>query len=122
MQSSYTAILIMSTLSFCGDSTSSNDTPTSSGFSCEDYQIMLDVEIELATECSSSSQCQQVLVEGDLECEANSIVGNVNFDSNYFFDLYDEAIAVGCTNLSFPMNQECSDTEIACINAECTWQ
>ena len=122
MQSSYTAILIMSTLSFCGDSTSSNDTPTSSGYSCSDYKIILDVELLLATECSTSAQCQQVLAEGDLECEANSIVGNEDFDSTYFFDLYDEAIALGCTNLNFPMNQDCSASEVACINAECVWQ
>ena len=86
MQSSYTAVLIMSNLSFNGDTTSANSTPTSSGLSCEDFQIMLNVERELATECSSSNQCQQVLVDGDLEYETNSIVGNVNFDSNYFLN------------------------------------
>ena len=80
-------------MSFCSNSSSTTQEDSSSGFfSCEDYQIMLDVEVTLAVECSNSQQCQQILVEGEMECEANSIIANENFDSEYFYSLYDKKL------------------------------
>ena len=123
MQYPSSLFLILTSMSFCSNSSSTTQEDSSSGFfSCEDYQIMLDVEVTLAVECSNSQQCQQILVEGEMECEANSIIANENFDSEYFYSLYDEAMDAGCISIDLPMNQDCGNTEPACVNSECVWQ
>ena len=37
----------------------------------QDIRRMLDVELILAKECTDSAECQQILFEDDLQCEAN---------------------------------------------------
>lgn len=122
MQSSSSLILILTSLSFCGDTSPSSDTTSPYEFSCDDYQLMLEVELFVGQECSEDEQCQQIILEGDLECEANSIVGNINFDSVHFYNLYDEALAAGCSSIDLQINQDCSATETVCRNATCEWQ
>jgi hypothetical protein len=119
MSVSISDVLIVTTMSFCTQSRPSS-TPTASGFSCDDYEIMLDVEFRLSRECSVDSDCEQVLFEGDLECESNALVGNAQFDSSYLYDLYDEATLMGCT-IDLPINDSCSRNEMRCVSGTCTW-
>lgn len=119
MSLSISDVLIVTTMSFCTQSRPSS-TPTASGFSCDDYTIMLDVEIRLARECTTDSDCEQVLFEGDLECDANTVVGSIHFDSNYLYDLYDEATLMGCM-IELPINDDCSRDELICASGTCEW-
>ena len=119
MQQSYALFVLISSLSYCSNNT---ETTTSDpySFSCSDYQIMIDVELEIAPECTSVADCTQILLEGDLECEANSIVANSNYDSTYFFELLEEADGAGCDiDIVFP--QDCS-ADVACQNSVCAWR
>lgn len=112
---------IVVAMSVCSGSSSNSSSSDPYEFSCEDYEIMWNVEIDLARECATASDCQQVLFEGDLACESNSILGGAGFDSEYLYSLYDDALAAGCS-LDLPLHQDCSATEPACVNATCVWQ
>ena len=112
-------ILVITTLSFCNNS-QSQAPETNTGFTCNDYEIMMDVELRLAQSCTENVECTQVLFEGDQSCESNSVLGSEYFDSEYLFDLYDEAIAEGCS-IDLPMNTECSNTTPACVQSKCVW-
>lgn len=120
MSLSVSEILIITTMSMCSQNNESSE-PTPFGFTCEDYDIMINVELRLARSCSTVDDCQQVLFAGDLACEPNSIVGHVDFNSNYLYELMDEAIQTGCP-VELPIPQDCSDTALACVNDMCTWQ
>lgn len=121
MQASVPQALIIIVMSVCSGSSSESSPNTPYEYSCEDYEIMWDVEIELARECISASDCQQILFEGDLTCESNSVLGDASFSSEYLYSLYDEALEAGCS-LDIPFNQDCSLTEPACVNSSCVWQ
>ncbi len=127
MQASLSHILVITTLSMCGNSgsesnsNSTDDIVTASGYTCGDSRIIMDVELMVARECSDSSECQQVLFEGDLQCEANSFVASNEYESSYLYDLYDDAVEAGC-NYEVNMNQDCSLTTIECVNSKCMWQ
>ena len=112
----YKEILVVTTLSFCNNS--NNTTPTQTGFSCEEYEIMLDVEAELAQDCTDSSECTQVLFEDT--CESNSLLTNASFDTEYLFDLYEEGTNAGC-ELALPINTDCSKETPTCIQSQCRW-
>ena len=117
--SSVQQILVITTLSFCNNNQSQSPT-TNTGFTCDDYAIMMDVELRLAQSCTDNSECTQVLFEGEQTCESNSVLGSEHFDSKYLFDLYDEAIAEGCS-VELPMNTDCSNTIPTCIQSKCVW-
>ena len=119
MSVSISDVLIVTTMSLCTQSRPSS-TPTASGFSCDDYEIMIDVEIRLSRKCTVDSDCDQVLFEGDLECEPNALVGIADFDSIYLYDLYDEATLMGCT-IDLPINNSCSQDEMGCVSGSCAW-
>ena len=107
-------------LQMCGGTSSSSSSESSGEFSCEDYQLMLDVEIKVGEVCSSAADCTQVLISGDLECEPNSILVNDDFETSYFSSLYDEAIAAGC-DVTLEMNEDCSASEVTCSASTCSW-
>lgn len=113
-------VLLSSMVQMCGG-TSSSSSSSSTFFSCDDYQLMLDVEVKIGRECSSDSACTQELISGDEMCEANSIVVNDSFDSTYFYDLYDEAVAAGCA-VELDINEDCSATDLVCSSSQCSWE
>jgi len=121
MQASVPQALIVVAMSICSGSNSNSDSNTSYEFSCEDYEIMWDVELELARDCNTDSDCQQVLFEGDMECESNSILGGAEFDSEYLYSLYNDALNAGCS-LDLPLNEDCSETEPTCVYSTCAWR
>ena len=117
--SSLQQFVVITTLSFCNNG-QSQAPASSTGFSCDDYEIMMDVEIRLAQSCTEDSECNQILFEGEQICESNSVLGSEYFDSEYLFDLYDEAIAEGCS-LTLPMNTDCSNSTPSCSQSKCVW-
>ena len=112
-------ILVITTLSFCNNS-QTQAPETTTGFTCSDYEIMMDVELRLAQSCTENTECTQVLFEGEESCESNSLLGSEYFDSEYLFDLYDEAITEGCS-IDLPVNTDCSNTTPACVQSRCVW-
>ena len=100
----------------------SEHTPTASGYSCWDYQKMIDVEVILATECTSNSECSQILYGTGVGCSTDDIIGNYNYDTSYFFDMWDEAVGYGCA-IEFDTSGDCSPTASAvCSSGVCGWE
>lgn len=117
-------LILLSMFSTCNNSsTSSNSSnnPTSTGFSCWDYEIMLDVEVKLAQECTTDSECQQVLTGTGCGCETDDLVANTSFDTSYFFDLYDEALTQNCS-IDFGTSCDCDASATpSCYAGSCRW-
>ncbi len=115
------AVFVPLTLLACDPSGSS--TSSSSGtFSCDDYTLMLDVELILAQECTTDSQCGQILSGTGCGCETDDIVANSAFDTTYLYDLYDEAAAAGCS-YSAPTTCACpAATGTSCDAGTCAWR
>ena len=115
------ALVVMSMISMCDNSSSDADEPTATGFSCNDYQIMLDVEATLAQECTSDAQCQQVLTGTGCGCETDDLIANTSFDTSYFFDLYDEALTQSCS-IDFGTSCDCDASAAPiCDAGSCRW-
>ncbi|MBM4365477.1 MAG: hypothetical protein FJ102_04630 [Deltaproteobacteria bacterium] len=105
----------------CGGGGSTAE-PESFDTTCEDYQIMLDVEVVLARECTASSQCTQVLGGTGCGCDTDDVIANSSFDANYLYDLLDESRAAGCT-VSTGTSCACdAGAEPACVGGRCTWR
>ncbi|MCP4804630.1 MAG: hypothetical protein GY884_04705 [Proteobacteria bacterium] len=105
----------------CGGSSSSSSSSTGT-FSCEDYQIMMDVEVELATTCSTDSQCTQVLYGSGCGCSTDDVVANGSFDTTYLYDLWDEADDATCS-VEFDTSCDCdASAQPVCVSGNCTWR
>ena len=121
MDTPTSAVALMSLISMCGTSSSSSEEPTPSGWTCSEYQIMLDVEVSLAEECNVDSECQQVLSGTGVGCATDDLIANTSYNTNYFYDLYDEAVGYGCS-IDFDTSGECDpDAEPACNGGTCGW-
>ena len=123
MQQSAQFIVVSRFIQLCGTPSSETaSTNSDDGYfvSCEDYQLMLDVEMTIGQECTMNSQCNQILIEGDLHCESNSLLVNTSYVSEHFYSLYDEAILQGDT-IDIPFNEDCSATQNRCIQGRCSW-
>ena len=70
----------VSHMGFCSSESSTSEQVQQSGFTCSDYQLMVDVEFELLDECSSDDQCEQYL--DGMDC-GGSIASSVNYDPYY---------------------------------------
>ena len=106
----------------CDGGSSSSDQSSSGAFSCSDYQLMLDVEVELATECSTDEECTQELAGTGCGCATDDVVANGDFDTSYLFELWDEAEDAGCS-MDFDTSCDCeSDAEPACVSGHCAWR
>ena len=117
------SLALLTLIQFCGSSTTSTEEQLADGqvFSCSEYQLMLEVEMMVAGECAEDSECDQIVLNGDQDCEANSLVSTNNFDTDYFYDMYDEAIGYGCS-IELDMNDDCSLTTTGCNAGICGWR
>ena len=113
-------VLLTSMVQMCGGTSSSSSSSSSDFFSCEDYQLMIDVELKVGQACSVDADCTQELIQGDESCDANAIVVNDDYETSYFYDLYDEATAAGCS-ISLDMNTDCSLSDVVCSSGTCGW-
>jgi len=113
-------VLIGGMVQMCGGAPSSEPVGPY-GFSCDDYQLMIDVELDIGQGCNTDADCTQDLISGDAACPSNTVVVNDDYNTTYFYDLYDEAIDAGCA-IELDINQDCSATDLVCWNAQCTWR
>ena len=107
----------------CGGSPSPypDDPPTSTGIRCSDYQLMIDVEIDIANDCSFDSQCDQVIPVDDACTTADKVV-NIDYDLEHLLSLIEEAEGVGCS-INFGARGDCDSTAgAACSSGSCRWQ
>ena len=110
--------IAVSHMGLCGSNSSPPQQELPSGFTCWDYQIMMDVELDILDECSYDEQCTQHL--DGMNCGGN-ITSNINYDPSYLYDLYDEAILYGC---NIVIDAECNNAENAtayCNAGRCEW-
>ena len=116
LKSQMAAIGLM--VQMCG-STAPNTNTEATGYSCNDYQIMINVEMILARECGVDSECTQVLAEET--CGSNSVITNADYESDYFYELLEGAEAIGC-EIDLPRNEDCSVSAAVCDVGVCRWQ
>ena len=110
------------TMQMCGDSTSTYEAPTSTGLSCRDYQIILDVEVLVAEECVTDSDCDQVLDGTGCGCATDDLIVAADYDSEYFYEMWDQAVGESC-EIEFATTCECNPSAQPVCNAGiCEWQ
>ena len=112
----------MTFLAVCGSSPSPypDDPPTSTGFRCSDYQLMIDVEFNLGRACTLDDECDQVIPVSD-SCTTEDVVLNINFNAVYVLDMIEEAEGVGCL-LDYGSRGDCDpDAETYCSFGRCSW-
>ena len=98
-----------------------NEEATPSGFTCSDYQIMIDVELAILQECDSDSDCDQLLDGGYTDCLDNPPLLNKNLSSEYMYELLEEADTYGCS-IALKSNDVCdSSAHAACSSGSCSW-
>jgi len=109
----------------CGGGTSGSSArdsgpTTADGLTCGDLQIMTDVEIMVLSECSSSSECDQIVDDTGV-CPTDDVILNIAYDASYLFWMLDEADSIGC-ELEFDTRGYCSESaEPMCVMGTCTW-
>ncbi len=95
--------------------------PTSTGFSCYEYNLMIKVEFLVGRECAYDAECDQVIPVDDSCPTADRLVSS-EFDARYLLDFIDEAESVGCTVVYPGDRGDCDpDSEPVCEFGSCTW-
>ena len=106
----------------CGGSTPDpGDVPTSTGLTCNEYNLMIKVELMVGKRCDYDEECDQIIPVDDTCPTADRVVSS-EFDSSYLFDLIDDAEAEGCT-VEYPGSRgDCDPDAIAiCDVGNYTW-
>ena len=117
----FAGIGLSAAIQMCGGG-ASGGAGTSTGFSCDDYQLMLDVEVRIASECDVDEDCQQVLDGTGCGCPTDDLVVNSDFDPTYFFDTWDEALGEACP-IEFETTCDCDASAIPrCQSGSCVWR
>ena len=84
-------------VSTCGGTNSSQGNSEGSMSTCRSYQIMIDVELDLADNCQTDSECTEVIYGTGNGCSTDDRIATSSFDTSYLYDLIDEADLEGCT-------------------------
>jgi len=106
----------------CGGSAPDpDDVPTSTGFSCNDYNLMIKVEFFVGKECVFDDECDQI-IPVDETCRTADRVLSSEFDAVYLLDFIEEAEAEGCTIVYPGSRGDCDpEAEPVCEMGGCTW-
>ena len=106
----------------CGSSAPDpGDVPTSTGLTCNEYNLMIKVELMVGNDCSSTEECDQVIPVDD-SCPTADRVVSIEYDADYLLDMIEEAEGEGCT-VEYPGDRgDCDpDAEPVCLFGNCTW-
>ena len=114
--------MAMAFAAMCGTSAPDpDDAPTCTGFSCNDYNLMIKVEMLIGDDCTVDTECDQI-VSVDDSCPAANRVLNASFDAEYLFDLIEEAEGEGCTVDYRSEPGDCDPDAVPVCNAgNCGW-
>jgi len=93
------------------------------GFSCADYQLIAELELEVAGECEFDSDCGQVLEYGVCDCESGNAVMRNGYNSSWLYGMLEEAELSQC---SLELGDRCdcetdANVDLACIDGQCGW-
>jgi len=114
---------VLTLVQTCGGGGYEPEPATSTGISCEDYELMLNIEIEFAEECEVDADCDQVLSgTGEEDCDTDDLIVTADYDPSWFYDTLEEAEGVGCI-IELNTVSTCNPTaEPACVWTKCRWQ
>ena len=113
--------IAISNMGMCQSESQNAQEPTPSGFSCDDHQLMIDVELYAIQSCTTADECTQQLDGLSCNCETGAPLLNASANPSYLYDLYDEAESYGC---SVEIETECTCSELAeptCSAGMCSW-
>ena len=114
------AAIAISSMSLCQSNPSTSE-PTPSGWSCKDYQIIIDVELRMLQDCSDNTECTQLLDGFGSDCESDTPIVNAEADTSYIYDMVEEAEGYGCS-IDIATSGFCSeDAEAVCQAGVCGW-
>lgn len=92
-----------------------------SGFSCSDYQLIVELELGAAGECAADTDCGQVLEGEGCDCEGGNAVMRTEYNPSWLYGVLEEAEALECT---VDLGERCDcepNAELACIDGQCGW-
>ena len=99
---------VLTLVQTCGGGSSTPEPATSTGYTCSDYELMLNIEAEMAADCSTDADCDQVLSgTGPEACETDDFIVAADYDPTWFYDTWEEAENEGCT-IEFETPDECN--------------
>ena len=123
MLSSDLSPMALAFVAVCGSSAPDpDDVPLASGVTCNEYNLMIKVELMVGDDCVYDDECDQVIPVDDDTCpEAGRVVSN-EYDASYLFELIEDAEGYGCT-VKYPEESGgCEpDAEATCDFGKCRW-
>ena len=122
MLSSELSPMAMVFVAVCGGSAPDpGSVPTSSGLTCNEYNLIIKVELLVGKECETDDECSQIIEVEDTCPTADRVVSS-EYDTEYLYTMIDEAESMGCT-VKYPGDRgDCDpDSEAVCEVGTCTW-
>ena len=114
------AAVAVSSMGMCQSNPPASE-PTPGGFTCEEYQLMIDVELMAIQSCSNTDECTQLLDGFGSGCNSDTPLINASANSSYIYDMVDEAEGYGC-NVTVETTGQCwEDAEAVCMSGSCGW-
>ena len=114
------AAVAVSSMGMCQSNPPASE-PTPSGLTCEEYQLIIDVELMAIQRCSSTDECTQLVDGFGSGCESDTPIVNASANSSYLYDMVDEAEGYGCTVTVETTGQCWDDAEAVCMSGSCEW-
>ena len=122
MLSSELSPMAMVFVAVCGGSAPDpGSVPTSSGLTCNEYNLIIKVELLVGKECETDDECSQIIEVEDTCPTADRVVSS-EYDTEYLYTMIDEAESMGCTVIYPGDRGDCDpDSEAVCEVGTCTW-
>ena len=99
---------------------SSVEAVSPAGWTCDEIQLMTEVELRTLQTCTTDDECDTVL--GDTgECPTDDLVVIGRYEDGFIYHMLDEADAIDC-DMSFITSGDCPEFALtACIDGTCGW-
>ena len=117
-----TMLVFAAFVSTCGTTTSPyGSTQTSTGIYCEDYELMIQVDLDLADDCTTDYECAEILSGTGCGCPTDDRIASINYDTSFFYDMQEEAEGEGCS-IDYETDCRCvSSAQPICLSGNCRW-
>ena len=121
---SNTMLVFAAFASTCGNTNSDpyRQTPTSTGIYCEEYELMIQVELDVADDCTTDYDCAQIVSGTGCGCSTDDRIANIGFDTSYVYDWMNEAEGEGCS-IDYETTCDCfPSAQPVCWGGSCQWR
>jgi len=119
------AILVFAAFaSTCGNTSSNSywETPTSTGIYCEEYELMIQVDLDFADDCTSDYECAQILSGTGCGCATDDRIANMSHDTSFIYEMQEEAEGEGCS-IDYETDCDCDPSaQPVCWAGNCEWR